>query len=141
MLFDGAGHSYDQIFHATGVKSWHYTAQLSTLSVAYPFCGSALTDTSDNLSELCTVKLIGIHYHPAKILIPVLYHQSNTFLHRHIFPHDQGSNLQPPDERAGTLTTQPLQLASSNKLAGKYSHISDLNKSILSTGFEIKTPT
>ena len=42
-----------------GAKPWHYAAELRTLSVTdtYPFCGSALTDTTDILSEMCPVKL------------------------------------------------------------------------------------
>ena len=38
-------------------RLWHYAAELRTLSVTYPLCGSALTDTTDNPSEMCPLKL------------------------------------------------------------------------------------
>ena len=57
-----------------------------------------------------------IHSHPEKM--PILYHQSCMILQGpHIPPmaftscHYPGSSPQPSDERAGTLTTQPIQLA------------------------------
>ena len=40
-----------------GTMLWHYAAELRTLSVIYPLCGSALTNTTDNLSEMCPLKL------------------------------------------------------------------------------------
>ena len=36
----------------------HYAAELRTLSVTYPLCGSALTNTMDNPSEMCLLKNI-----------------------------------------------------------------------------------
>ena len=58
MPFGGAGHLGDQIFHAPGARLWHYAAELHTLLVTYPLCGSALTDIiTDNLSEKCPTKL------------------------------------------------------------------------------------
>ena len=57
MPFGGAGHLGDQIFHPPGARLWHYAAELHTLSVTYPLCGLALTDTTDNLSEMCQTKL------------------------------------------------------------------------------------
>ena len=40
-----------------GASLWHYVAELRTLSVTYPLCGSALTNTTDNPSEMCLLKL------------------------------------------------------------------------------------
>ena len=40
-----------------GARLWHYAAELRTLSVTYPLCGSALTITTDNPSEMCPLKL------------------------------------------------------------------------------------
>ena len=55
--FGGAGHLREQIFHAPGAKLWHYAAELLTLSVTYPLCGLDLTNTTDNPSEMCPLKL------------------------------------------------------------------------------------
>ena len=51
-----AGHLSDQIFHAPRSQVWHYGTELRTLSVTYPLCGSALTNTTDNPSEMCPLK-------------------------------------------------------------------------------------
>ena len=40
-----------------GARLWYYAAELRTLSVTYPLCGPALTDTMDNPSEMCPLKL------------------------------------------------------------------------------------
>ena len=40
-----------------GARHWHYPAELRTLSVTYPLCGLALTDSTDNPSEMCPLKL------------------------------------------------------------------------------------
>ena len=56
-LFDGVGHLFAQIFHAPNAKHWHYAAELPTLSVTNPLRGLAVTNTTDNLSELCPLKL------------------------------------------------------------------------------------
>ena len=100
----------DQIFHAPGAKPWHYAADLHTLSVLYPLCGSALTDTTNNPSEMCPPRLTDFCL--------FLYHQLYTILKGLHIPtiaftscKDWGSNLLPKDGRAGTLTTQPSQLA------------------------------
>ena len=104
------GHLGDQIFHTPGAKPWHYAAELSTLSVEYPLCGSTLTHTTDNLFEMCPPKLTD--------LCLFLYHQSYTILQGPlILPvaftscRNLGLNRLPPDRRASTLTTQALQLA------------------------------
>ena len=83
----------------------------SALSVTYPLCGSALTDATDNPSEMCPLKLTDFCL--------FLYHWSYTILQGPLIPpmaftscHDRGSNRLPPDGRASTLTTQPLRLAS-----------------------------
>ena len=47
----------DQIFHAPGAKLWHCAAELPTISATYPLCASALTDTRDNPSKMCALKL------------------------------------------------------------------------------------
>ena len=52
MPFGGAGHLSDQIFHASEAKLWHYAAVLCTLSVIYPLCGLALTNTTDKLAGI-----------------------------------------------------------------------------------------
>ena len=55
MPFGGAGPSGDQIFHDLDVKLWHSAAELHTLTVTYPgypWYGSALTDTTDDQSEM-----------------------------------------------------------------------------------------
>ena len=57
MPFGGADHLSDQIFHAPGAKLWHYAAELRTLSVTNTLCGLAFTNTTDNLSEMCPLKL------------------------------------------------------------------------------------
>ena len=57
MPFGGADDLGDQIFYAPGAKLWHYAAELRTLSVMYPLCGSALTDTTDIPSEMYPLKL------------------------------------------------------------------------------------
>ena len=62
MPFGGAGHLSDHIFHVPGAKVWDNAAALYTLPVTYPFCGSALTDTTDNAAE----KKLKTHY-PEKI--------------------------------------------------------------------------
>ena len=59
-LFGGAGHLSDQIFHVPGAKLWHYAAELHDFSVTYPLCSSALTNTTDNLSEMCPLKLLPV---------------------------------------------------------------------------------
>ena len=99
-----------------GARLWHYAAELRTLSVTYPLCGSALTDTTDNPSEVCPLKLTDFCL--------FLYHRSYTILQGPFIPpmaftscHDRGLNRLPPDGRASTLTTQPLQLAKEGKLA------------------------
>ena len=51
----------DQLFHAPGAKPWHYAAELLTLSVTYSLCSLALTDTMDNLSEMCPAKLMDFY--------------------------------------------------------------------------------
>ena len=37
----------DQIFHASGARLGHYAAELRTLSVTYPLCGTALIKTTE----------------------------------------------------------------------------------------------
>ena len=93
-----------------GARLWHYAAELRTLSVTYLLCGSALTDTTNNPSEMCPLKLTDFCL--------FLYHQYYTTLQGLFIPpmaftscHDQGSNWLPPDGSASTLTTQPLRLA------------------------------
>ena len=96
MPFGGAGHIGDQIFHAPGARLWHYAAELRTLSGTYPLCDLALTDSTDNQSEMCPQKL--------KDFCLFLYHQSYTILQGpHIPPmaftscHDWGWNRLPQD--------------------------------------------
>ena len=36
---------------------WHCATELDSLSVANSLCGSALTNTTDNLFEMCQLKL------------------------------------------------------------------------------------
>ena len=70
MPFGGAGHLSDQIFHAPRSQAWHYAAELRTLSVTYPLCGSALTDTTDNPSEMCPLKT----YRLLPVFVPLIIH-------------------------------------------------------------------
>ena len=56
MPFGGAGHLSHHILHTPEAKLWRYAAELRTLSVTYPLCGSALTDTTHNPSEMCPLK-------------------------------------------------------------------------------------
>ena len=57
-----------RFFMPLGARLWHYAAKLHTLSVTYPLCGLAFTDTTDNPSEMCPLKLTGFCL--------FLYHQS-----------------------------------------------------------------
>ena len=43
--------------------------ELCTPSVTHPWCGSAFTDTTDNLSEKCRTRLTEIYSHPEKMLV------------------------------------------------------------------------
>ena len=97
-------------------RLWQYAPELRTLLVTYRLCGSALTDTMDNPSEICPLKLTDFCL--------FLYHRSYTILQGPLIPpmaftscHDRGSNRLPPEGRANTLTTQPLRLAYSHILA------------------------
>ena len=57
MPFDGTGrHLSDQIFHAPGAKLRALCTPHS-ISFTYPLCGPALTNTTDNHSEMCPLKL------------------------------------------------------------------------------------
>ena len=100
MPFGGAGHSCDHIFHAPGAKPWHYATDLHIFSLF----SSVVIDSSDNLSEKGPINFTD--------------HQSFTILQGlyipPMFAHccDSGLNLQPPGERAGSLTTQQIKLAS-----------------------------
>ena len=60
MPFGRVGHLGDQIFHAPGANPWHYAAELSTYSVTYPLCGSALINIRDNQSEMRPIKTYGL---------------------------------------------------------------------------------
>ena len=78
------------------------SSALSQLHI--PLWVSALTNTTDNSSEMCPLKL--------------LYHWSCTILQGLLIPpmastscHDQGSNRLPPEWRASTLITQPVRHA------------------------------
>ena len=55
-----------------GARLWLYADELRTLSVAYPLCGSALTDTTYNLSEMGPLKLTDFCL--------FMFHQSYTIL-------------------------------------------------------------
>ena len=82
MPFGGAGHLGDHIFYAPEAKPfgtmplepgfWHYAAELCTLSVTYPLCGLALTNTTDILSEIFLQKLTDFYL--------FWYHRSYTIL-------------------------------------------------------------
>ena len=67
-LFGGAGFLSDQTFLAPEAKLGHYAAELRTLSVTNHLCGLALTNTTDNPSEMCPLKLTEFCL--------LLYHQS-----------------------------------------------------------------
>ena len=55
-FFGGADHLADQIFHGPGAKTWHYAAELRTLSVTYLFCVSQLLLTPSRITCLRSVK-------------------------------------------------------------------------------------
>ena len=78
MPFGGVGYLGDHIFHAPGAKLWHYAAEPRTLSVTYPFCGSALTVTTNNPSEMCPLKFTDFCL--------FLYHQSYAILQGPLIP-------------------------------------------------------
>ena len=117
--FGRAGHSSDQIFHAPGAKPWHYAAGLRTLSVTNnPFCGSVLTDTTDNLSEKCPIKLTDRYivilrrFLFRSMIKPQSYTGSHIPLMAFTSVHDPGMNFEPQvREHVCTSTTQPIQLA------------------------------
>ena len=78
-----------------GARLWYYAAELCTLSVEYPLCSSALTNTTDNMSEMCSLKLTNFCL--------FLCHQSYTILQGPLIPttaftswYDQGPNRLPP---------------------------------------------
>ena len=79
-----------------GAGLWHYAAELRTLSVTYPLCGSALANTTDNLSELCPLKLPDF----SLFFVPLIIHNltravySPNGFHKLSRP---GSNRLPPD--------------------------------------------
>ena len=70
--FCGAGRIGDQISLPLGARLLHYAFELRTLSVIYLLCGKALTDTTDNQSEMCPLKLTDFCL--------FLYHRSYTIL-------------------------------------------------------------
>ena len=61
-----------------GARFWHYAAELHTLSVTYPVCGLALTNTTDNQSEMCPLKLTDFCL--------FLYHRSFTISQGPLIP-------------------------------------------------------
>ena len=131
MPFSGAGHLSDQIFHAPGANFWHYIAELCALSFTYPLYHSALTNTMDNLSEMCPLKLTEVCL--------FLYHQSYTILqayspngfHKLSWP---GIELATP--RLESQTTKPIRLASRNTIVYCFVKHCRLRK----TTFDQKTP-
>ena len=60
-----------------GAKLSHIAAELRTLLVTYPLCGSALIDTTENLSEMCPLELTDFCL--------FLYHQSYNNLTRSVY--------------------------------------------------------
>ena len=78
MLFGVAGQLGDHIFHAPRAKLWHYAAEYGTISVMYPLYGSTLTNSMDNLPEMCPHKLTGFCL--------FLYHGSYTILQGPLIP-------------------------------------------------------
>ena len=77
--FGRAGHLGEHIFHAPGARLWHYAAELCTILVMYPLCGLGLTNTTDNPSEMCRLKL-------TDYCCLCLCHQSYTILHGPLIP-------------------------------------------------------
>ena len=59
-------------------KLWHYATELRTLSVTYPLISSALTNTTDNPSEMWPQKLLNFCL--------FLYNQSYTILQGPLIP-------------------------------------------------------
>ena len=89
----------------------HYSAELHTLSVTYPLCGWAITNTMSNPSEKCPLKLTDFFLFLCHRLYTIL---EGLLISPMAFTicHDRGSNRVPPDGRASALTTQPLRLSS-----------------------------
>ena len=59
-----------------GARLWHYAAELHSLSVTYPWCGSALTNTTDNLPSKTFACFCTIHHtQPYKTLSPNGFHK------------------------------------------------------------------
>ena len=76
-FFGGAGHFCDQIFFAPGAEPWHFATEHRTLR-ENPLCGSALTDTIDNLDEMSPLKFTDFCL--------FLYHQLYTTLQEPLIP-------------------------------------------------------
>ena len=95
VLFGGAIHSGDPIFHAPGARPWQNIAELRTPSVTYPLCGSALTEYTNNLSEMCPTKVLPVS-------VPSIVHSLTGVAYSPMAftcCHDLGSNLLPPVKR------------------------------------------
>ena len=98
-----------------GARLWHNAAKLLTFSVTYPLCGSALTDTMDNPSEMWSLKLTDTF----ACFCTINHTQSYN---GRLFPQwlsqvvMTGARTGYPqmEEPASTLTTQPLRLATMN---------------------------
>ena len=63
---------------------WHYAAELRTLSFTYPLCGLVLTNTTDNPSETCPLKLRLL-----PVFVPMIINNLTSC-------HDQGLELATP---------------------------------------------
>ena len=96
----GVGHSGDQISRAPGAKPWRYMHSLSYIT-------NVRLALADNLSEKCPTKLTDFclsfvplitHYLTGAAYSPMAFTRC----------HDRGSNLLPPDEKAGNLPTQSI---------------------------------
>ena len=105
MPFGRASHFGGQISHVPAPKPRHYAAELRTLSGIYPLRGSDLTDTTYYLSGMCLIKLKEF------CLFCAINHTQPYRGLKLSQRHGQGSNLLPPDERAGNSTLQPIRLA------------------------------
>ena len=77
-----------------GARLWHYAAEPRTLSITYLLCGLAITNTTDNQSEMWPLKFTDFSL--------FLYHQSYTILQGLLIPpmtfpscHDQAQTGNP----------------------------------------------
>ena len=100
MSFAGAVHSGEQMIHIPGAEPWNYAVKLRSISRLHMWL-SHTTFPSYRRCLFCTIN------HTLRILQrPHIFSQC---LSQVVMTRDRTCN--PPDDRAGTFTTQPIRLA------------------------------